>query len=102
MLRMLCNLREKLVGVYPCGFCNIKEFDHIQPPLAALQRENMSASLRASKDGPSLEIEDSQGYKATVGSTGLVTPRTGETHNTSAATVLLFDKQKNVIWKAPE
>jgi hypothetical protein len=31
----------------------------------------------------------------------MVTPRTGETHKTSAASLVLFDKDKNVIWKAP-
>lgn len=71
------------------------------PALTLNGDENISAGLRASKDGPSLEIEDAQGYEATVGSTGLVTPRTGESHATSAASVTLFDKQKNVIWKAP-
>lgn len=40
MLRMLCDLREKLVGFYPQGFCNIKEFDHIQPPFSTLKLRN--------------------------------------------------------------
>lgn len=71
------------------------------PALTLDGNQSISAWLRASKNGPSLEIEDSQGYTATIGSTGLVTPRTGESHNTSAASITLFDKQKNVIWKAP-
>jgi hypothetical protein len=71
------------------------------PALLLGENYDVSASLRASKDGPSLQIEDSQGYEATVGSTGLVTPRTGETRTTSAASLTLFDKEKNVIWKAP-
>jgi hypothetical protein len=46
MLRMLCDLREKLVGVYPYRFCNIKEFDHIQPPFSALKLRNKRLRTR--------------------------------------------------------
>jgi hypothetical protein len=49
----------------------------------------------------SVGIFDEQGYEATLGRRALVTPRTGETQMTSAASLLLFDKNKNVIWKAP-
>jgi hypothetical protein len=49
-----------------------------------------------------LEVSDDEGFKAALGvEENLVTPRTGETHKTSAASLLLFDKNKNVIWKAP-
>ena len=40
MLWMLCDLREKLVRVYAYGFCNIKKFNHIQPPFPALKLRN--------------------------------------------------------------
>jgi hypothetical protein len=46
-------------------------------------------------------VEDADGFAATLGVTDLVTPRTGETHKTSAASLVLFNKDKNVIWKAP-
>lgn len=49
----------------------------------------------------SVGIFDEQGYEATLGSRALATPRTGETQMTSAASLVLFDKNKNVIWKAP-
>jgi hypothetical protein len=53
-----------------------------------------------SKEG--LYITDKEGFEAIVGvSPPLLTPRTGETHKTSAASLALFDKDKNVIWKAP-
>jgi hypothetical protein len=48
-----------------------------------------------------LRVFDSQGFEAQLGVTDLVTPSTGETHKTSAASLVLFDKGKNVIWKAP-
>lgn len=52
-----------------------------------------------SMDG--LYVGDDQGFSAQLGVSGLVTPRTGEMHRTSAASLVLFDKKKNVIWKAP-
>jgi hypothetical protein len=85
-------------GLTPSAVLTIPESG---PALWLESKESVGAWLRASQDGPSLEIGDAQGYKATIGSAGLVTPRTGETHVTSAASVTLFDKEKNVIWKAP-
>ncbi len=44
---------------------------------------------------------DERGFSADLGIVSLETPRTGETHKTTAASLVLFDKSKNVIWKAP-
>jgi hypothetical protein len=52
-------------------------------------------------EGPDLEITDSQGYQANMGVTDLITPSTGETHRTSAASVVLFGKGGKVLWSAP-
>jgi hypothetical protein len=49
----------------------------------------------------SVVVNDAQGFQATLGAQELATPRTGETHRTSAASLVLFDKDKNVIWRAP-
>jgi hypothetical protein len=49
----------------------------------------------------SIGVSDDQGFLTSVGVQALVTPRTGETQKTSAASIVLFDKNKNVIWKAP-
>lgn len=46
-------------------------------------------------------VHDTDGFAATLGVTDLVTPRTGEKHKTSAASLILFDKDKNVLWRAP-
>jgi hypothetical protein len=48
-----------------------------------------------------VETVDADGSEAVLGIANLVTPRTGEKHTTSAASLVLFDKNKNVIWKAP-
>jgi len=48
-----------------------------------------------------LNITDAEGFETSVGVEDLVTPKTGESHKTSAASVVLFDKNKKVIWQAP-
>ena len=48
-----------------------------------------------------LNLQDQTGFSAILGITNLATPRTGEINRTSAASLALFDKDKNVIWKAP-
>jgi hypothetical protein len=59
------------------------------------------ASLNLDAPGPSLDLSDKQGFRATVGGTQLETPRTGETHKTSAASVVLLGKGGSVLWSAP-
>jgi hypothetical protein len=48
-----------------------------------------------------VSVSDEQGFSAVLGVQSLQTPRTGETQKTSAASLVLFDKEKHVIWKAP-
>jgi len=50
---------------------------------------------------PSLILCDKDGFQTTVGGTDLVVPQTGAARKTSAASVVMSDKQNNVIWKAP-
>ena len=59
------------------------------------------AFLSADENGSTLELFDRQGFSAMIGNTGLVTPRTGQTRQTSAASAVLFDKDKHVTWQAP-
>lgn len=49
----------------------------------------------------SVSLFDEQGFEVMLGRSALVTPRTGETQMRSAASLVMFDKNKNVIWKAP-
>lgn len=51
--------------------------------------------------GPSLDVTDSQGYRTTLGVTDIITPTTGEKRTTSAASLVLFGKDGEVIWSAP-
>ena len=50
---------------------------------------------------PALSISDSEGYEATVGVNELELPKTGETHKSSAASIKLFGKDREVLWSAP-
>ena len=44
-----------------------------------------------------MSLTDREGFQTIVGSNRLETTRTGETHKTSAASVVLFDKDKKVL-----
>jgi hypothetical protein len=69
---------------------------------AGLQILNGKGEQRAFLGPGNLEVSDDEGFKAGLGvEKNLVTMRTGETHQTSAASLVLFDKDKKVIWKAP-
>lgn len=57
--------------------------------------------LGAKENGSSLELQDRQGFSTSIGNTGFVTARTGQTRQTSAASVVLLDKDKHVLWQAP-
>jgi len=52
-------------------------------------------------DKPSLVLQDVGGYTAVLGASELMTPGTGTKEELSAASLVLYDKDKNVIWKAP-
>jgi hypothetical protein len=52
-------------------------------------------------EDPVLRITDESGFISVMGSTDLVTIRTGETHKTSAASLVLFGKDSKVLWSAP-
>jgi hypothetical protein len=58
-------------------------------------------SLSAMSGGAKLDAEDSQGFSVVLGNTELVTPKTGERRQTSAASLVMFDKDGNLLWSAP-
>jgi hypothetical protein len=72
------------------------------PAISMIDAEgNGGAGITFAKDGPSLTLEDRNGFSTVVGTTQLETPGNGETHHTSAASVALLDKGKKVIWRVP-
>jgi hypothetical protein len=58
-------------------------------------------SLRVSEGEPSIAVSDAEGFETKIGTTNLATPQTGETHRTSAASLVLFDKDNKILWRAP-
>lgn len=64
-------------------------------------RGELRVDLVAPNGGPSLKLEDQDGYSAIFGSTDLLTPSTGRKQMTSAASLTLFGKDKKVLWSAP-
>jgi hypothetical protein len=46
-------------------------------------------------------VSDERWFQAVLGQACLQTPHRGETHVTSAASLVLFDKDRKVIWKEP-
>ncbi|MGA8409984.1 MAG: hypothetical protein WB680_22625 [Candidatus Acidiferrales bacterium] len=62
---------------------------------------NEKSSASVSLTPGNVGVTDEAGFEAGLGKQDLVTPSTGETHKTSAASLILFDKNKHVIWKAP-
>jgi len=57
---------------------------------------------RVSESGaPRLRMEDPEGYAMSLGVTELLTPSPGTTTRRSAASIVMFDREKNVTWEAP-
>ena len=63
--------------------------------------EKVRVALAVDGDAPKLQVSDKEGYTAVLGTNALVTSKTNEVQKTSAASLLLYGKQKEVIWRAP-
>jgi hypothetical protein len=59
------------------------------------------AGISLGKDGPSLTLEDSKGFSTVLGSTQLQNAANNESQHTSAASLVLLDKDKKVMWRTP-
>lgn len=70
-------------------------------PTLHLSSKASSLEMTAAADDPHLTIRDREGFSSVFGRSSLITPSTGETHKTSAASVVLFDKDGHKIWSAP-
>lgn len=65
---------------------------------------NGHAGITVSESGvPSIGLRDAHGYSMDLGGTHTVAPATGQTQQTSAASIVMFgnDKDHHVIWQAP-
>jgi hypothetical protein len=87
------DLGGSLVGYMPDG----KVVTH--EPHFAMRSNKKSVSIDMSS--PVIEVIDAEGFAAHIGSSDLLTSRTGATSKTSAAAVTLFGKDGKVLWSAP-
>jgi hypothetical protein len=71
------------------------------PQLALSDAKAGSGAMLRTQGGPELLLTDTVGYETDIGVTELATPATGETHKTSAASMVLFGKDRKVLWSAP-
>lgn len=62
----------------------------------------LRVNLEETLGGPSLQIEDKEGYSSALGRTDLVVTTTGRKERTPAASLVLFGKDKKVLWSAPQ
>jgi hypothetical protein len=94
----LYDEKEQVSGVVDADSISFFK-SHVSLGSGALSIGDQSAGIVVS--AYSVGLFDEQGYEATLGRRSLVTPRTGETQMRSAASLVMFDRNKNVIWKAP-
>jgi len=73
----------------------------LNPDSLTISEDDGSFVSIAGGDTPRIEIIDEEGFQAVLGSTGTVETRTGKTNQTSAASLILFGKDKKVLWSAP-
>jgi hypothetical protein len=57
------------------------------------------ATLSSDTGGPTLDLKDAYGFRTEIGVTGLISPETGETHKTTAASITMFGNNK-MLWSA--
>lgn len=60
-----------------------------------------SAGLTFGENGPSLKLEDGDGFSTLIGTTPIEKLGEGQAQHTTAASVVLYDKRKKVLWRAP-
>lgn len=59
------------------------------------------ATIALAQSQPVIKLIDPQGFGMDLGSTQTVTPTTGRTQQNSAASIVMFGKDKKLIWQAP-
>jgi hypothetical protein len=62
---------------------------------------NGGARITFGKNGPALTLEDAKGFSTIVGATQLEKPANTGAHSASAASIILLDRDKKVIWQTP-
>ena len=63
------------------------------------ERPDIQLSMGVTPDGTSLELSDKDGFMTSIGSG--VLPKNGQAKKTSAASIVLFGKDRKVLWSQP-
>ena len=63
-------------------------------------RPDIQMHLGVTSSGTAFEATDKDGFGTTIGNT-VQTAKNGKTKNTSAASVVLFDKERKTLWSTP-
>lgn len=71
------------------------------PSLGVARYKGAYAVLILGKEGPSFTFEDNSHFKTEIGNTPPGPSKAGSLENRNAASVVLFDMDQNIIWKAP-
>lgn len=71
----------------------------------AIEMSGSAGTFRVNLDedlgGPRITVTDKEGYSLNLGSVDLELPGPGENERTPAASLVLFGKDKKVLWSAP-
>lgn len=84
-----------LMGLSPDGLSSLNFF---------ADRGRAGARIEVLPTGaPDITLRDPQGFEMHLGHTETVTPKTGQTQQTSAASIVMFgnDEKHHIIWQAP-
>jgi hypothetical protein len=74
--------------------------EHAGPQLSLTgERADIQLHMGVAPDGTTLELSDKDGFTTSIGS-GVV-PKNGQAKKTSAASIVLFGKQRIVLWSVP-
>jgi hypothetical protein len=76
--------------------------DSGNPDISMMGAEgNGRAGIAFGKDGPALTLEDGTGFSTIIGTTHLEKGASTGDHHASAASIVLLDKDKKIIWQTP-
>lgn len=76
--------------------------DSGNPDISMMGAEgNGGTRITFEKNGPALTLEDAKGFSTIVGATQLEKPSNSGAHPTSAASIVLLDGDKKILWRTP-
>jgi hypothetical protein len=71
------------------------------PGILLMNGKGDSIVLEASAEGTLIALKDSSGFKTSIGTEALAPGKPGETRKTSAASIILSTKDRQILWRAP-